>query len=129
MSAADEMALRRLQAALRFKRLAPVLGIGAFVIPAGTVGLILAVMALVFTPYVCVQLARARWWAALVTFGLAVILPTALLWIWHPDTNVGVLARYTAPLVLFYLYVWGLYLAVESRLADRERARQFGFGE
>ena len=120
--------LGQLQTALRFKGAAPVLVVLSFVVSPGLIGMLLAVLAAAFTPYMLVQLWRARWIRVIMVFAVLVIGPALWAWLSEPSSNMGILVRYMVPLVLFYLYVWGLNLAIGSRLAERERARMFGFG-
>ncbi len=124
----EESALQQLHHWLSYETLTVILGGGMFFLSYGLAMTVLIVLAVLFTPYMLWQLARAKWLKAIVAFAVVVIVPFALSRWMHAEGSVGYYVWTMGPLVLFYLYAWVLRYVIGEHLSEMQMVRQVESG-
>jgi len=114
--------LRQLHYWLAWEGLLPFLGFAAFWFPPSLVATILAGGAVFFAPYMIWKLWQARRLKAIVWFFVVVIVPLVVAVSVPLDDPAVRFILVLGPIVLFYMYTWGLRLALSRELAESREA-------
>ncbi len=121
----DEPALRSLHHWLQYQSLTFLGGAAAFFVPYRLVAGGLALLALVFTPYMIWQLAVAKRYKTIATFSAVVLVPIVAGVLFTSESS---LLRYLltyGALVPFYIFTWVLKGQLDSELQERRMVRVF----
>lgn len=125
----EEYALERLHHWLRYEGLTGLLGGGALWLPYGLVLTVLVGLAAVFTPYMLWQLGKAGWYGSIAVFAVLIFVPLTASLLVEAEASVGYYALRTGPLVLFYLYTWGLRHVIGEHLSESHAVRRWEYDQ
>lgn len=114
--------LHQLHYWLAWEGLLPFLGFGAFWFSPTVVAAVLAGMAVAFAPYMLWKLWRAGRYKAILWFLVVVIGPLVTAAMVNVDQPAVRVILLLGPIVLFYMYTWGLRLVLSQELAESREA-------